>query len=83
MPKVGDRVVLRYPEPNINNWACAGVVRAIVDDCVIVVRRWLPRRRYHVYELIDQCRWDIFDPDRPDATGGLLLLPAASAEDGS
>lgn len=42
LPAVGDRVTQDYGPTNPNTWPCAGVVRAVIDDECIVVKRWLP-----------------------------------------
>ncbi len=57
MPLTGDQVRKRFDEGNPNNWKHWGVVCAVVDDEVIVVRRWIPHRRGHYYQLIDSIEW--------------------------
>jgi hypothetical protein len=77
LPQVGDRIVLRYQADNPNNWPEPGVVRAVVDDEAIVVRRTSPRYGA-VYELIDAIRWHVFMPDKHGH--GLVLLPREVAD---
>lgn len=54
LPEVGDRVKMDWGPDHPGTWPCAGEVRAVVDECQIVVRHWLPRKRHHVYVLIDR-----------------------------
>jgi hypothetical protein len=57
-PPVGSRVRRDFGPGNPNTWRCAGEVRAVVDGEVMVVRRWMPRARWHRYETVDRIAWD-------------------------
>ncbi len=74
LPKVGDRVVMRWQPENPNNWWRPGIVRAVIDDEVIIVRR--ETRRGLTYEPITAQQWRIYDPARTDfgGEGGLHLI---------
>jgi hypothetical protein len=55
-PPVGSRVRVDFGPGNPNTWRYAGEVRAIIDDEIMVVRRWVPKRRGYKYECVD-CIW--------------------------
>lgn len=60
LPAVGARIKLDCgPNTGPNSWPCAGVVLAIADGFAMLVRRWSPRRRGYVYEIIDRIAWHV------------------------
>jgi hypothetical protein len=53
-------VRIDYGEGNFATWPHAGEVRAVVDDALMVVRRWVPRRKSHVYETFTCVEWHVW-----------------------
>jgi hypothetical protein len=76
-PQVGDRVREFWGPRNPNNWACAGEVRAVLDDEVIVVRRWNPYKRFHRWVIISQYEWTISAIHHLPKSGEAIPLPEA------
>ena len=74
LPKVGQRINQYVGPGNPNNWKCAGLVRAIVDGH-IVVKRWYPRKGYHVWIIIDPWHWQ--DSDYLYVVGPKTRRPAS------
>lgn len=56
LPAVGDRVKLDYGLKNPNTWWRWGVVR-FVDSEVILVKRWIPRKGWHHWTVIEASEW--------------------------
>ena len=59
-PEVGDRVRLDYGPDNHSTWPCAGEVRAIVDDEIMVVKRWIPGSKAHRWETFTRVQWHVW-----------------------
>lgn len=57
-PKIGSRIC-HDTRHEINSWS--GEVRAIVDGDYAVVRRWLRRKRYHRYEIVERMFVEAFN----------------------
>jgi hypothetical protein len=60
LPQAPIWIVLDYGPSNLCTWKCPGQVRDIVDNYVLVVRRWILNKQMFHYELITQINWSIF-----------------------
>jgi hypothetical protein len=59
-PPVGARVSIDYGPENHATWPCSGEVRAIVDDEIMVVRRWVPSRKAYTHECFTVIQWHVW-----------------------
>lgn len=60
-PVVGQRICLDLGDPVYGSWS--GEVRAIVDDDFAVVKRWRPRKGWHVYEILDRITVELWNAE--------------------
>jgi hypothetical protein len=76
-PKVGQRMC---KDTGFADTSWSGEVRAVVDDEVAIVRRWLRHKQWHRYEVLDRLDFKFSaESEKPIYFAGPLRLTTIQA----